>query len=57
MPLDALVGFIGALGEMDSSATVMDVASLKAPVMFDGRNLFVPARMGSLGFTYYGIGT
>jgi UDPglucose 6-dehydrogenase len=29
---------------------------LKAPVIFDGRNLFEPARMARKGFAYYGIG-
>lgn len=29
---------------------------LKAPVIFDGRNLFEPATMKRLGFTYYSIG-
>jgi UDPglucose 6-dehydrogenase len=29
---------------------------LKAPLIFDGRNLFAPAQMSALGFTYYGIG-
>lgn len=29
---------------------------LKAPVIFDGRNLFEPAKMNRLGFTYYSIG-
>lgn len=29
---------------------------LKQPVIFDGRNLYEPAKMSSLGFTYYGIG-
>jgi len=30
--------------------------SLKAPVIFDGRNLFEPAKMNRLGFVYYSIG-
>lgn len=30
--------------------------SLSAPVIFDGRNLYDPARMRALGFEYYGIG-
>ncbi len=30
---------------------------LKQPVLFDGRNIFQPARMREVGFTYYGIGT
>jgi UDPglucose 6-dehydrogenase len=30
--------------------------SLSAPIIFDGRNLYDPARMKALGFEYYGIG-
>jgi len=29
---------------------------MKTPVVFDGRNIFDPARMRELGFTYFGIG-
>ncbi len=32
-------------------------ARLKTPVVFDGRNIFNPARMRAQGFVYYGIGT
>ena len=31
-------------------------ASLKYPVIFDGRNLYDPAHLKSLGFSYYAIG-
>ena len=30
--------------------------SMRAPVIFDGRNLFTPEHMKQLGFTYYSIG-
>jgi UDPglucose 6-dehydrogenase len=29
---------------------------MKQPVIFDGRNVFDPARVRELGFTYYGVG-
>ena len=29
---------------------------LKAPIIFDGRNLFEPSEMKHLGITYFGIG-
>jgi UDPglucose 6-dehydrogenase len=31
-------------------------SKLKTPVIFDGRNLYDPRFLRSLGFTYYGIG-
>jgi UDPglucose 6-dehydrogenase len=31
-------------------------ASLKQPVIFDGRNIYDPSRMRKEGFTHYGIG-
>ncbi|MBI4577724.1 MAG: UDP-glucose/GDP-mannose dehydrogenase family protein [Planctomycetes bacterium] len=31
-------------------------ALLASPVVFDGRNIYPPARMRELGYTYYGIG-
>ncbi len=31
-------------------------ALMKTPVIFDGRNIYDPARMRELGFTYQGIG-
>ena len=31
-------------------------ALLKAPVVFDGRNIYSPEHMRALGFTYYSIG-
>ena len=30
--------------------------ALRAPIVFDGRNLFEPAKMRELGFSYYSIG-
>jgi UDPglucose 6-dehydrogenase len=29
---------------------------MRQPVIFDGRNLYDPVRMGALGFTYFGMG-
>ena len=31
-------------------------ALMKTPVIFDGRNIYDPARMRELGFTYMGLG-
>src|SRR5205807_3569101 len=58
----------GALEQADALAIVtewnefrnpdFDVMArlLRHPVIFDGRNLYDPARMASLGFAYQGIG-
>ena len=58
----------GALEQADALAIVtewnefrnpdFDVMArlLKHPVIFDGRNLYDPARMAALGFAYHGIG-
>lgn len=29
---------------------------MKAPVIFDGRNIYNPKKLRQLGFTYYGVG-
>ena len=29
---------------------------LKRPVLFDGRNIYDPAKLRQLGFVYYGVG-
>jgi UDPglucose 6-dehydrogenase len=31
-------------------------ATMKTPIIFDGRNLFDPARLGELGFAYHALG-
>ena len=31
-------------------------SAMKSPVIFDGRNLYNPAQLAELGFTYYSIG-
>ena len=31
-------------------------ATLRSPVIFDGRNLYEPERLAQRGFTYYAIG-
>lgn len=58
----------GALEQADALAIVTEwnefrnpnfeimAGLLRQPVIFDGRNLYDPARMASLGFTYHGIG-
>jgi UDPglucose 6-dehydrogenase len=58
----------GALEQADALAIVTEwnefrnpdfevmLRLLRQPVIFDGRNLYDPARMASLGFNYHGIG-
>jgi UDPglucose 6-dehydrogenase len=58
----------GALEQADALAIVTEwnefrnpdfevmVRLMRHPVIFDGRNLYDPARMATLGFTYQGIG-
>jgi UDPglucose 6-dehydrogenase len=58
----------GALEEADALAIVTEWSEfrnpdftlmarlLRSPVIFDGRNLYEPAAMAKLGFTYHGIG-
>ena len=31
-------------------------STMRTPVLFDGRNIWPPAEVRELGFTYYGIG-
>ncbi|MEM7782347.1 MAG: UDP-glucose/GDP-mannose dehydrogenase family protein [Planctomycetota bacterium] len=66
--VDYADGSMAALSEVDALAinTEWDVfrnpdfgeikSAMKSPVIFDGRNLFDPEQMKSLGFTYYSIG-
>jgi UDPglucose 6-dehydrogenase len=58
----------GALEQADALAIVTEwnefrnpdfevmLRLLRQPVIFDGRNLYDPARMATLGFTYFGMG-
>lgn len=66
--IDYAEGSMDALKDADALAinTEWDVfrhpdfesikSAMKAPVIFDGRNLYDPAHMEELGFTYYSIG-
>ena len=61
-------GKVGALEGADALAIVTEWQEFRSPdfdllrerlalpVIFDGRNLYDPALMARLGFTYYGIG-
>ena len=58
----------GALEQADALAVVTEwnefrnpdfdvmLRLLRQPIIFDGRNLYDPAQMAELGFTYHGIG-
>jgi UDPglucose 6-dehydrogenase len=58
----------GALEQVDALAVVTEWSEfrnpdfevmrrlMRQPVVFDGRNVYDPARMAALGFTYHGIG-
>jgi len=43
-------------GEERGKKLLKDIASVLKPVMVDGRNIYDPSMMRSLGFTYRGIG-
>jgi UDPglucose 6-dehydrogenase len=58
----------GALEQADALAVVTEWSEfrnpdfevmrrlMRQPVVFDGRNVYDPARMAAMGFTYYGVG-
>jgi UDPglucose 6-dehydrogenase len=60
-PMEAVVGvdalFIATEAKPYRAPNFNDMmASMNAPVIFDGRNLYEPGTVAKLGFTYYGVG-
>ena len=60
-PMEAVVGvdalFIATEAKPYRAPNFADMmASMNAPVVFDGRNLYDPQTVAKLGFTYYGVG-
>ena len=60
-PMEAVVGvdalFIATEAKPFRAPNFRDMlASMNSPVVFDGRNLYEPASMAKLGFTYFGVG-
>jgi len=60
-PMEAVVGvdalFIATEAKPYRAPNFGDMlASMNAPVIFDGRNLYEPGTLAKLGFEYYGIG-
>ena len=60
-PMEAVVGvdalFIATEAKPYRAPNFSDMmASMNAPVIFDGRNLYEPGSVAKLGFTYYGVG-
>ncbi|RKG83292.1 UDP-glucose dehydrogenase family protein [Corallococcus terminator] len=61
LPYDALEGVDGLFvvtewNEFRHPDFARMKSLMKSPVIFDGRNIFQPARMREQGFTYFGIG-
>lgn len=52
---DALV-IVTEWSEFKTPSLEQIKSKMKSPVVFDGRNIFDPAKMSELGFEYYGIG-
>ena len=60
-PMEAVVGvdalFIATEAKPYRAPNFNDMmASMNAPVIFDGRNLYDPEALAKQGFTYYGVG-
>jgi UDPglucose 6-dehydrogenase len=60
-PMEAVVGvdalFVATEAKPYRAPNFNDMlASMNAPVIFDGRNLYEPDALAKLGFSYYGVG-